>query len=232
VTGFGRGLAAAATSVFVLVLLGTYVGIGALAHDLGFGVGWTLAATALIWAAPGQVILMSALGSGASPIEAALAISVSGVRFLPMVVSLLPLIKGPRVRPWQLIAPAHLTAISVWVEALPLLPAVPRDERIGFVNGLGLGLMMPTLVGTAVGFYLAAELPVLLAAALMFLTPMSFLVSVARNSRQLPDRLALGAGLAIAPALALAGVEFDLVWTGLVGGTLAYAIDRFVRAMR
>lgn len=223
---------AAMSSVFVMVLFGTYVGIGALAHDLGFGVGWTLAATVLIWAAPGQVVLISALGSGGSLIEAALAVSISGVRLLPMVVALLPLIRAPSVRSWKLLAPAHFTAISVWVEAMRLLPAVPREHRIGFVNGLGLGLLVPTAAGTIVGFYLAARLPPTFAAALLFLTPMSFLVSVARNSRHLVDRLALAFGLTVGPALAVADVQFDLLWTGLLGGTLAYGIDRLARPVR
>ena len=52
-TAFRRGFMAALRSVFVYVLLGTYVGIGALSHDLGFGLAWTVAASALIWAAPG-----------------------------------------------------------------------------------------------------------------------------------------------------------------------------------
>src|SRR5580704_9790495 len=154
-TAFGRGFGAALRSVFVFVLLGTYVGIGALSHDLGFGIGWTLAATLLIWAAPGQVILISALGSGAPLVEAAIAVGVSGVRFLPMVVSLLPLLKGPGVRTRHLIAPAHFTAVSVWIEAMRLLPALPREGRVAFFNGLSVGLLVPTIAGTVAGFYLA-----------------------------------------------------------------------------
>ena len=230
--GFRRGIVAALGSVFSPVLFGTYIGIGALAHDLGFGLGWTMVATAIIWAAPGQVILISALGSGAPAIEAAIAISVSGVRLLPMVVALLPLIKGPGVRAWHLIVPAHFTAISVWVEALRLLPAQPRGHRIAFTNGIGVGFLVPTLAATVVGFYLAARLPPLLAAALLFLTPMSFLVSLARNSTRAADRLALAFGLLVSPVVALANVEFDLAWTGLVGGTLAYGVDRLLRRAR
>jgi predicted branched-subunit amino acid permease len=187
ISAFGRGFAAALRSVFVFVLLGTYVGIGALSHDLGFGLGWTIAATVLIWAAPGQVILVTALGSGASLVEAAIAIAVSGVRFLPMVVSMLPMIRGPGVRTWHLVVPAHFTAVSVWIEAIRLLPALPRQGRVAFFNGLSIGLLAPTIAGTVLGFYLAAELPVVFAAALLFLTPMSFLASVARNSRDWAD---------------------------------------------
>ena len=44
-----------------MVIVGTYVGIGALAHDYGFSLPWVMLATVLIWAAPAQVLLISAL---------------------------------------------------------------------------------------------------------------------------------------------------------------------------
>src|SRR5262249_41597452 len=117
---------------------------------------------------------------------------------------------------------AHLTAISVWVEGLRLLPTVGRAHRIAFYNGLGVGLLASASVGTAAGFHLSANLPVLFAAALLFLTPASFLVSTYAASRRAGARLALGLGLAVGGALALANVPLDLVWTGLVAGTLAW----------
>jgi predicted branched-subunit amino acid permease len=223
---FANGLAASARSVFVYVLFGTYIGIGALSHDLNFSLGWAMASTVLVWAAPNQVILVTALGAGTAPIAAAIAVSLSGVRLLPMVVSLLPLIKTPGVRARSLIVPAHFTAISVWVEGLRLLPGVPRARRIAFYNGLGTGLLAAAWAGTAAGFYLAGALPVLFAAALLFLTPASFLVSVWASSRHSVDRLALALGLPVGGALALGDVAFDLVWTGLVAGTLAWLVQR------
>src|SRR5467141_2412189 len=92
------GIRAAWRSVFAYVLFGTYIGIGALAHDFGFSVGWVVLSTFLIWAAPAQVILISTLGS-ASLIEVALAVTLSSVRFMPMVVALLPMLKGAETRP-------------------------------------------------------------------------------------------------------------------------------------
>jgi predicted branched-subunit amino acid permease len=223
---FAHGLTAAARSVFLFVVFGTYVGIGALAHDLNFSLPWALGTTLLVWAAPNQVILISALGAGMAPLAAAVAVSLSGVRLLPMVVSLLPLIKTPDVRTHTLLVPAHLTAISVWVEGLRLLPGVARARRIVFYNGLGLGLLMSASAGTVAGFYLSANLPVLFAAALLFLTPASFLVSTYASSQRAVDRLALGLGLAVGGALALANIPLDLVWTGLVAGTLAWLVPR------
>jgi predicted branched-subunit amino acid permease len=229
---FFVGWRAAWTSVFSLVLMGTYVGIGALAHDYGFSLSWVMLSTLLVWAGPAQVILLSALGAGASSLETAIAVGLSGVRLLPMVVSLLALIKRPKTRARVLVLPAHLTAVSMWVEALRLLPTVPRDQRIAFSNGLGCAFMAAAHAGTLIGFYLAASLPALLTAGLLFLTPMSFLVSTARNSKSLVDRLALGLGLVVGPLLAYGQIGLDLMWTGIIAGTSAYGIQRLRRALR
>ena len=38
------------------MLVGNYVGLGALAHEVGFSFWWMALSTVLIWAAPAQVI--------------------------------------------------------------------------------------------------------------------------------------------------------------------------------
>ncbi|HEY2231225.1 MAG TPA: AzlC family ABC transporter permease [Xanthobacteraceae bacterium] len=232
VATFLAGWRAAWSSVFALVLVGTCVGVGALAHDYGFSVAWVLLSTVLVWAAPAQVILLSALGAGATPFAVALAVGLSGVRLLPMVVSLLALLKRPGTRARDLILPAHLTAVSLWVEALRLLPSVPREQRIAFCNGLGIAFVLAALAGTLVGFYLAASLPALLTSGLLFLTPMSFLISTVRNSRQLTDRLALVLGLGLGPLMAYEEVGLDLLWTGVIAGTAAYGVHRLRETWR
>lgn len=189
-----RGLSATWTSVFSYVLFGTYIGIGALAHDFGFSVWWSMLSTLLVWAGPAQVILISTLGAGAAVIEVAIAVCLSSVRLLPMVVALLPMIKRPDTRMWKLLLPAHFTAVSMWVEALRLLPGQPREDRIAFCNGLGTGYLITAMSATITGFHLAALLPPLASAALLFLTPLAFLMSTLRNSRMLVDFLSLGLG--------------------------------------
>lgn len=229
---FLSGIASALTSVFFLVLAGTYVGIGALAHDYGFSVWWLALSSVIVWASPAQVIAVSALGSGSPLIEAALAVSLSGVRLFPMVVALLPLIREQKPRPsvTPLLLPAHFTSVSMWVESLRLLPAIARGQRLAFCNGLSVGYMGTAVSFGFVGYYLAARVPPLLAAALLFLTPISFLMSTVRNSRQFIDRLAFALGLAIGPVLAYNNVELDLLWTGVAGGLVAYGFDRLRRA--
>lgn len=226
-SAFAGGFRSAWLSVFAYVLFGTYIGVGALAHDFGFSVWWVALSTVLVWAGPAQVILITALGAGSPLIEVAIAVGLSGVRLLPMVVALLPILKGPQTRFRDLVFPTHMTAVSMWVESMRLAPLIAVEKRIPFVNGLGTGYFVSALIATFGGYYLAAQLPLLLTAALLFLTPMSFLVSIARNSRELVDRLALLFGLIVGPILAYYAVSLDIMWSGIIGGTLAYGVHRF-----
>ncbi|MFZ0623683.1 MAG: AzlC family ABC transporter permease, partial [Pseudolabrys sp.] len=112
---FLGGVKSALTSVFFLVLAGTYIGMGALAHDFGFSSWWLALSTVLVWAAPAQVILISALGAGSALIEAAIAVTLSAIRLFPMVVALLPVLRGEGTRLRDLLLPTHFTSVSMWV---------------------------------------------------------------------------------------------------------------------
>ena len=225
---FRDGLRAALGSIFFYVVLGNFSGIGALAYQFGFDPVWIVLCTALIWAAPAQVILISTLGT-ATLIEVAVAVSLSSARLLPMVASLLPMLRregtrGPMLL--LLLLPMHFTAISVWAEGMRLLPSVPKHERTAFYNGLGTGLLFAAAVASTAGFYLARSLPPLFAAALLFLTPMSLLMSTCSNIRMLIDGLAFGLGLVVGPIVAAQKVGLDLLWTGLIAGSAAYLVHR------
>jgi predicted branched-subunit amino acid permease len=223
---FIAGLRSAWTSVFALVMAGTYIGLGALAHDFGLPAFWLALSTMLVWAAPAQVILISALGTGASLLEVAVAVTLTAMRLLPMVVALLPLVRRPGRGFGHLVLPTHFTSVSMWVESLRLLPSMDREHRLAFCNGLSSGYMATAVTFGFVGYYLAAGLPTLLAGMLLFLTPLSFLLSTSRNARTMIDRVALVFGLAIGPVLVYLQVGLDIMWTGIIGGTLAYAVQR------
>jgi len=229
---FVAGFKAPFGTVFVLVMTGTFIGIGALAHGYGFSAWWLTISTVVVWAGPAQIILIAALGSGGSMIDAAIAVTLSGVRLFPMVVSVLPLLRGKGARTLDLLLPSHFMAVTTWVESLRLLPALPPDQRIPFCNGMGSGYMATSVVAGLVGFYLAAGLPPLAAGGLLFLTPMAFLCMTARGARQLLDRLALALGLAIEPTLAHYHIGLDLMWTGVGAGSFAYLVHRLREATR
>jgi len=226
-----RGLRAAATSMFNWALAGTFIGYGGLCQDLGLSVWWAGLSTALIFAGPAQVILVTTLGTG-TLLQAAIAVTLSAIRLLPMTVSLLPILKTGRTRTRDLILPAHFVAVSMWIVSLQLAPKEPREDRIAFCNGLGVFMTITATGGTVLGYLLAAELPPLFAAGLLFLTPMMFLVSTAKNSVMLSDRLAFIFGLVLTPVLVLAKVDLALLYGALIGGTLAYGIHRVREARR
>jgi predicted branched-subunit amino acid permease len=215
-------MSAVTSTVLTAVLFATYLGIGALAHDTKFSLLWALLSTVLVWAGPAQIILISTLGSGATVVQAAIAVTLSAIRLFPMVVSVLPLLRTPTTKRRHLVLAAHFIAVTLWVECYRLLPQIPRERRIAFVHGLGCGLLIVCLTATALGYGLAANLPQLFAAAILMLTPLAFLLSTARNSRQISDILALVLGLALYPAVAVLNTGIDILISGVAAGTIAY----------
>jgi predicted branched-subunit amino acid permease len=212
------------STIMTLVLFATYLGIGALAHDTHFSLAWALVSTALVWAGPAQIILISTLGSGATALQAAIAVTVSAVRLFPMVVSVMPMMRTPQTKRRHLVLVAHLTAVTLWVECFRFLPHVPRERRITFVHGLGAGLVVVCLTATTTGYFLAANLSPLLGAAILMLTPLAFLFSTARNCEELADFLALALGLALYPLAAKLDSGVDILVSGVTAGTIAYAV--------
>ena len=73
-----------------------FIGYGALAEEYGLSIAHSLFATIAIWALPGQLILIEMNAIGAAAIAIVLASTLSGARFLPMNLALLPLIRDPR----------------------------------------------------------------------------------------------------------------------------------------
>jgi predicted branched-subunit amino acid permease len=224
---FAVGMAAVRSTILSAVLFVTYVGIGALAHDTHFSLAWALLATLLVWAGPAQIILISTLASGASVLQSAIAVTVSAIRLFPMVVAVLPMMRTPQTKRRQLVLVAHFTAVTLWVECYRFLPHVPRERRIAFIHGLGTGLVLIGVTATGIGYVLAANLTQTLGSAILLLTPLSFLFSTARNSRELSDMLALGLGLAFYPLASLLNSGLDILISGVAAGTIAFAVHKW-----
>ncbi len=221
------GMSAVRWTILSAVLFVTYIGIGALAHDTHFSLAWALLSTLLVWAGPAQIILISTLASGASVVQSAIAVTVSAIRLFPMVVAVLPMMRTPETRKRQLVLVAHFTAVTLWVECYRFLPHVPRNRRVTFIHGLGCGLVSIALVATVIGYELAANLTQTFGAAILLLTPLSFLFSTARNSRELADVLALGLGLAFYPLASLLNSGLDILISGVAAGTIAFLVHKW-----
>ena len=210
-----------------LVLMASLIGVGGLTSDIGYPMLAGVLSTVLVWAGPAQVLLFGSIAAGTSLPAVAIAVSLSSIRFLPMVVAIIPLLRGPDVGTGKLLIGAHFVAVTSWTEGRRLLPELPEAERFPFFVGFAGTVMAAASVATGAGYYLIGALPAALAAALLFTTPMFFTLSLIAGSRTAADWTALVLGFAFAPlATRLAGPDFDLLIGGLVGGTLAFAVHK------
>jgi len=80
------------------------------------------------------------------------------------------------------------------------------------------------LFATTLGYGLAANLPQLFAAAILLLTPLAFLLSTARNCKQVSDLVALLLGLALFPLVSKLHTGVDILISGITAGTIAYGV--------
>jgi hypothetical protein len=121
---------------------------------------------------------------------------------------------------------AHFTAVTLWMIANHGLETLPARQRIPWLIGVGSTLMASMMSCVLAGYMLAEQMPPLLAACLVFLTPAFFLVSLLAGAQWRFDYAAIAMGLAIGPAAYRFAPEFDLLIAGLVGGTMDYALGR------
>jgi predicted branched-subunit amino acid permease len=149
------------------------------------------------------------------------------MRFLPMTLAILPLMRRPGQGLVTQIAAAHLVAVTTWVEGLRRMPKMPVPDRLPYFLGFALACIAVSAAATYVGFFLVGALPVPLAAALLFLTPVFFSVSLVAGAQGTGDWTAILLGVGLAPAFnAVLGKDFDLLATGLIGGSAAYLVGR------
>lgn len=222
---FVRGLLVSLT-IPGLILFASSAGFGALARDGGFSLTNSLVMMGALFALPAQVVLVDQIARGGSLLAGALAVMVTGVRMLPMTVTLAPFLKSrtqSRITP---IVAVHCIAITAWVEGLRRLPKEPVETRLPLYLGLGSGLVASSLIGTVAGYVVAGALPVVLAAALLFLTPIYFILSLVDTAKVRADWLAIGIGAVLGPVLFVLVPGFDLLATGLIGGTVAHFLGR------
>lgn len=215
------------SGVPALVLMASLIGVGGLARDVGYPMLAGTLSTVLIWAGPAQVLLFGSIAAGASLTAIALAVCLSSIRFLPMTVSIIPLLRAPGIGTFRLLLAAHMVAVTAWTEGSRRLPHMPVKDRWPWFMGFAMTVMVAATLATGAGYYLIGSLQPSLAAALLFTTPMFFTASLAAGCRNAADWTGLALGFVLAPcATYLLGSDVDLLATGLVGGTIAYLVHR------
>lgn len=220
---FWRGMAVALTTPG-LILFGSAAGFGALARDAGFSAANSVYMMGIFFALPAQVVLLDQMARGASVAAGALAVSLTGLRLLPMSVVIMPLLKGPRSNRWRYLIAGHFIAVTAWMEGWRRLPQVPAPVRMDHFIGIGSGLSVATLAGTYAGYEIAGTVPTVIAAALLFLTPIYFLLSLLATASGRSDLMAIAFGAMLGPPFYLMSPGFDLLLAGVIGGTVAHVV--------
>ena len=209
-------------SVAAFVLFATALGFGALARDAGFSLGQAAFLSVTMFALPNQVVLIDQLARGATIASAALAVTLAAVRLFPMVAVTLPTLRGSKRRPALEVLAAHFVAVTTWIEGTRRLPAVAPDLRLAHHLGIGTAVCAMMVLGSVAGFLLTGGVPAPVSAALIFTTPLYFIMSLVISATSRADMMAIVLGCGLAPVLYLLVPGFDLLATGLIGGTLGY----------
>ena len=221
---FGGARESIGTPAFILAI--SFLGFGSMLRTNDWPLWTGLLSTMSTWALPGQIAMLEFYETGGGVVVIALAVGLTNARLLPMVVSLLPLIRHPRWPRWTHFFLAHLIAVTSWVNTMARAPSLPQDQRIPYFTGFALSLWSSSLLFTVIGYHVAGALPPTLTLGLLFFNPLYFLLVPLLGLGSVMRLMAIILGGILGPALYLVTPDWGLLLTGLVGGTLAFVIGR------
>ena len=219
-----RAGAREALGVPAAVLGAGFLGYGSLAGDAGYSIWLTLTATLAIWALPGQLVLLDMWQAGAPLIAVILAVSLANARFLPMTMTLMPMLRDDSHPTWRYYLAAHLVAMVAWVACMRRCPGMPARERLHFFMGFGTVCVVSCAVMVAIGYLIADAIPQQLQIGLVFLSPLYFFVIMAGEVRSRLMALALGCGAVAGPLCQLYSPQWGVLMAGVGGGSVAFLI--------
>lgn len=207
-----------------IAMAATFLAFGAVVREAGLPPGWALLACWAIYGMPGQLILAQAASTGfaagvAAPVLGAIAVN---ARFLPMAISLTPLLGGGDRR--RLIPALPFIAVTPWAAAMRELPGVALQGRLAWFLGFGLTSWVVAGVSSLSGYYVAGALGGEARAALLFVNPLYYALLLAADFDRPGPRRAVLAGVAAAPLALVLPPSWALIGAGLVGGTVAFLL--------
>ena len=208
------------------VLAATYIGFGALAFSSGIPVWIVIASTITIWALPGQLVMVDMWQIGAPMIAILLAVMLTNARFLPMTVTLMPVIRDRGHPEWFYYLAAQCVAMSSWIICMRRGPELPAPDRVAYLCGLAAGFIAIGVCAGIVGYYIAESIPPVAQIGMVFLAPVYFVVFLIVEVRTRMVAIALACGGIAGPLLYLLTPQWSVLLAGFIGGTFAYALQR------
>jgi predicted branched-subunit amino acid permease len=208
-----------------MVLGASFLGFGSLCHEAGWSLAASLTSTTVGWALPGQIALVELYAVGASSAAILFAVWLTGMRLLPMTLTLMPFLRHPGTPRWRYYLAAHFIAITGWAIGMQRCPVLPTEQRLPYFFGFSLTLWSFATTATIVGFYMIGLLPPVFGLALLFINPLYFMLVFANDVGRRERALALGFGALAGPAFHMISPDWGLLYTGLVAGTAAFLVE-------
>ncbi len=217
-----------ALGVPAAVLGAGFIGYGSLAADAGYSIWLTLSATLAIWALPGQLVLLEMQAGNAAVAATVLAVSLSAARFLPMTLTLMPLLRtgGRPRRLWQFLLAAQVVSMTTWAVTMRRFNDMEADARWHYFLGFSLVCIVASVVFALIGQLLIGALPPLARFGLALLTPLYFFVTLVGEARSRSAITALVCGATTALVLHAVAPAWSLLGAGFIGGTAAWMLQR------
>ena len=208
------------------VLAASYIGFGALAFSSGIPLWIVVVSTITIWALPGQLVMVDMWQIGAPLIAIMLAVMLTNARFLPMTVTLMPVIRDRAHRPWIYYLAAQCVAMSSWVICMRRGHEMPAPQRVPYLCGLATGFISIGVCAGMLGYFIAGSIPDFMQIGMVFLAPVYFVIFLIVEIRTRLVAIALACGGVAGPLLFLVTPQWSVLVAGFAGGTVAYAINR------
>jgi len=207
-----------------MVLFAGMVGFGAMAKTNQIDLWFTSLSSLLMFALPGQVVLLEMAITGSSVLAITLAVTLTSTRFITMTIALFPQLH-PRDRNRSLYASVHLLAMTAWAVSMREFQAIESQHRLHYYLGLGILCWAICFPATILGYLLAGFVPKWITLGLVFINPLFFLLTFTEVKSAI-NRLAIILGGILGPCFYLLDRDSSLLVTGVVAGTVAYLIDR------
>jgi predicted branched-subunit amino acid permease len=190
----------------------------------GFDAWMTGLTSLLMFALPGQVVMLEMFISGSSLLAIGFAVTLTSTRFVTMVVTLFPQFhrrdRNPLLYLW-----VHMLAMTAWAVSMREFPRMAPQHRLNYFIGLALPCWVMSPLGTVLGYFVAGWVPTAVTLGLVFINPLFFLLTFT-DVKPWANRIAIGLGCLLGPVFFVWDADSSLLVTGLVAGTAAYVIDR------
>ncbi|MEM7562632.1 MAG: AzlC family ABC transporter permease [Pseudomonadota bacterium] len=215
-----------ALSLPAFILLFTMMGFGSLAQSAGFSAEMAAVTTLIVWGLPGQLAMVELTATGQSLFSIIFACSLANARFMPMVVSFIPMMLRREASIGGMLRDAQLLSINSWAMCQREFPQVDPAFRHLYYLIFASSIMLAAVIGTLIGYHSSVLLPTNIVLGLIFVSPLFFAL-VLSAVRGLAERLSLFLGCVIVPLAHHWFPSVDLLITGIVGGSLGFALGQW-----